>query len=171
MLLHYFAYGSNMSSVRLRERVPSARPIASAILAEHRLCFHKYSHVDLSAKCDAWFSGNPEERIYGVLYQMHAGDKANLDAAEGLGLGYEQKTVTLGVNSRARNEDTIVQAFTYYATDIRTDISSFDWYKFHVLKGAYEHQLPPDYIRQLASHISEYDKDKDRRLRELRIYR
>lgn len=47
-----FAYGSNMLTDRLRERVPSARPVAVARLAGHSLRWHKVS-IDGSGKCDA----------------------------------------------------------------------------------------------------------------------
>lgn len=49
----YFAYGSNMSSARLRARVPSCRPIGIAFLPGHELRFHKRSK-DGSGKCDAF---------------------------------------------------------------------------------------------------------------------
>ena len=38
--LLYFAYGSNLSTPRLRARVPSARKLESAVLTHHRLVFH-----------------------------------------------------------------------------------------------------------------------------------
>ena len=41
----YFAYGSNMSLVRLRERVPSAERLGVFILAEYQLRFHKFHQV------------------------------------------------------------------------------------------------------------------------------
>ena len=49
--LLYFAYGSNMSSVRLRARVNSAQPLGVARLPGHRLRWHMHS-LDGSGKCD-----------------------------------------------------------------------------------------------------------------------
>jgi gamma-glutamylcyclotransferase len=46
-----FAYGSNMLSARLRERVPSARPAGTACLPGFSLRWHKVS-VDGSGKCN-----------------------------------------------------------------------------------------------------------------------
>jgi hypothetical protein len=81
----YFAYGSNMLSGRLRYRVPSCRFQTIAHLSEHRLRFHKRSN-DGSPKCNAYFSGNPTDGVYGVVCELLLSEKAELDRAEGLGL-------------------------------------------------------------------------------------
>jgi hypothetical protein len=49
----YFAYGSNMSTARLRQRMPSCKPLGTAVLSEHKLRFHKRS-TDQSGKCNAF---------------------------------------------------------------------------------------------------------------------
>jgi hypothetical protein len=49
----YFAYGSNMSTARLRERMPSCKPLGTATLPGHALRFHKRS-TDKSGKCNAF---------------------------------------------------------------------------------------------------------------------
>jgi hypothetical protein len=49
----YFAYGSNMRSARLRERVPSARYFATGKIQGYKLAFHKRSKQDGSGKADA----------------------------------------------------------------------------------------------------------------------
>ena len=53
----YFAYGSNMSSRRLKNRVESANVISTGILEKYKLKFHKISE-DGSGKCDAFFTDN-----------------------------------------------------------------------------------------------------------------
>jgi gamma-glutamylcyclotransferase len=53
--MYYFAYGSNMSLSRLRERVPSAEAVGCFSLNGHDLRFHKLSK-DGSGKCDAFFT-------------------------------------------------------------------------------------------------------------------
>ena len=49
----YFAYGSNMLTARLRERMPSCKPLGIAKLPGHALRFHKRSK-DQSGKCNAF---------------------------------------------------------------------------------------------------------------------
>lgn len=51
----YFAYGSNMSTVRLRERMPSCKPLGIATLPGHALRFRKRS-TDKFGKCNAFAS-------------------------------------------------------------------------------------------------------------------
>jgi len=86
--MKYFAYGSNMSLLRLRARVPNAERIGMFTLVEHSLRFHKWSRKDKSAKCDALFTGNPEYFVIGALFWIPREEKHPLDRAEGLGFGY-----------------------------------------------------------------------------------
>nr|MDQ2697092.1 gamma-glutamylcyclotransferase [Pseudomonadota bacterium] len=86
-LLKYFAYGSNLHPLRLRERVPSATVLGVAELAGWRLRFHKRGQ-DRSGKCNIIPTGRSGDRVIGVIYAMAAADKDKLDAAEGLGKGY-----------------------------------------------------------------------------------
>lgn len=164
--MYYFSYGSNMSINRLRDRVPSATKIGTGTLKEHKLKFHKVSNQDGSAKCDAEKTGNPDHIIYGVVYQIAAAEKPELDKIEGLGYGYDQKNVSIELQ-----DGTIIAAFTYFATNIDSSLKPFDWYKKHVLRGARENDLPEEYIQKIQTIEMEQDTDKTRRERELSVYR
>lgn len=164
-MLTYFAYGSNMSSRRLRARVPSARVIGTATLGRHRLAFHKFSHVDFSAKCDACESEHTSDSVIGVLYRLHGSEKPALDRVEGLGIGYEEKRI------RVRTDDGHVEAFMYAATRIDPEIKPYHWYKEHVLRGAQEHALPNDYLLFINGFESVDDPDAERHRHEMNIYR
>ncbi len=158
----YFAYGSNMSSARLRARVPGVQRMGVYELAQHTLCFHKRS-VDGSAKCDAFFTGD-SERILGVLYEIDPHEKQVLDLIEGLGQGYAEKQV------QVRNAaGQVVTASTYYAVWIDAALQPYDWYVRHVLTGAREAGLPPDYIAMIASVVTIADPDRVRDARERSI--
>jgi len=162
----YFAYGSNMSSRRLTARIPSARIVGTGHLHGYRLAFHKFSHVDLSAKCDACPSDNPHDRVIGVLYHIHADEKPLLDRIEGVGSGYDEKRV----NIRCKDEEADVEAFMYAATHIDPTIKPFHWYKEHVLRGAHEHGFPDSYLEFLNTFESVEDPQPERHYRELAIY-
>ena len=164
--MYYFSYGSNMSVKRLQSRVPSATKVGIGILDRHALKFHKVSKSDGSAKCDAHNTDLPEHFIYGVVYQMAEHEKPHLDRIEGLGYGYEVKEVWIRLHDGAT-----VKAFTYYATHIDAALRPFDWYKDHVLRGARENELPEAYIHQIEAVACEIDHDKNRREKELSIYR
>jgi len=158
-----FCYGSNMSHRRLQARVPSARFVAVAELPAHRLRFHK-SAGDGSAKCDAEETGNPEDRVIGVVYEIADAEKPDLDRHEALGFGYDEKQVEL------RSEKGNLQAQMYYATRINNSLKPFHWYKDHVLIGARENGLPAGYIAEIEAVESTDDPKRQRHDRELSIY-
>lgn len=158
-----FTYGSNMSHRRLQARVPSARFVAVAELPAHRLRFHK-SAGDGSAKCDAEETGNPEDRVIGVVYEIADAEKPDLDRHEALGFGYEEKQVGLITGNGT------LQAWMYYATRINDALKPFHWYKDHVLIGARENGLPTKYIAQIEAVESIDDPKPERHGRELSIY-
>lgn len=160
----YFAYGSNMATRRLRQRVPSARVVDVAALAGHRLAWHKQG-VDGSGKCDIP-AAQAEDVVYGVLYAFDPMHKPRLDRVEGLGRSYEQKHVDLWLLGRQEP----VTALTYYAIRIDPGYLPYDWYRDHVLIGAREHALPGHYVRLIESVPTLKDTDARRETAERRVY-
>lgn len=144
----YFAYGSNMSTVRLRERMPSCIPLGVATLPDHVLHFHKRS-TDNSGKCNAFASGNGDS-VIGVLFSFDPSERAKLDEAEGVGSGYESALVTV-INDKGRRR----KVLTYLATSdyIDDSLKPYRWYKDFVLAGAAEHCLPSQYIAQYIQSV------------------
>jgi len=159
-----FAYGSNMLSDRLRAptRVPSARPVGVAYLSGYRLTFDKISQDD-SGKCDAQATGNEDDRVYGVLYAVAKNEKPKLDRAEGLGDGYEEKTVEVTTAKGKRS------ALMYYATRKDPARKPYHWYKAFVVAGAVEHTLPFRYVEWLRTAESVQDLKESRRLENERL--
>lgn len=155
--MKYFAYGSNMLLARLRERVPSATVVSMGALLGHKLKFHKVS-CDGSGKCDAWQTNDEADVVYGVIYDISKNEKIDLDIAEGLGGGYDEKTVSVYV----KPEKTIIEAVTYYATDLDADLQPYHWYKNFVLKGAIENALPEHHIEFIRSIESVADTNVKR---------
>lgn len=162
-VLRYFAYGSNMSIRRLSRRVPSARRLGRAKLADHQLRFHKRSHVDGTGKCDIVEVAACD--VHGVVFELDAADRPGLDAAEGLNAGYAEKTVQVELASGDR-----LRAFTYIATITDPDLRPLDWYRQHVLAGAREAGLPADYVRAIEAVVADEDTDAERAARELSVY-
>jgi hypothetical protein len=159
----YFAYGSNMSTVRLRERVPSCKPIGVAKLPGYELRFHKRGR-DKSGKCNAFASGN-DNGVVGVLFSFDPAERATLDQHEGLGRGYERAMVTV-INDQGRRR----KVLTYLATPDYIDdgLKPFSWYKDFVLSGGMEHGLPPEYIAkyiQPVEAIEDPNKARDKKQR------
>ena len=155
----YFAYGSNMATARLRERMPSAKPLGVATLPGHALRFHKRSK-DKSAKCNALASSDGDSVVFGVLFSFDPAERGKLDAAEGAGKGYDARIVTV-VNHKGRRR----KVLTYLASadHIEDGLKPYDWYRDFVLAGGREHGLPPDYIAQYIESVETIeDLDKTR---------
>jgi hypothetical protein len=161
----YFSYGSNMSSKRLLSRVPSAKFVTTAVLPGHKLHFHKRSQ-DGSAKCDAFETQDNEHAVHGVVYDIAESHKARLDHIEGLGVGYEEKTVDLIASSGE-----LLTAYTYYAIFLDRALKPYHWYKNHVISGALEYDLPGTYIDKLRVIESIQDPNPQRHTIEMAIYR
>jgi hypothetical protein len=164
MKINYFAFGSNLSSTRLLERIPRAAKHCVATLPGHRLCWHKKGQ-DKSGKCDIAFTANPEDIVYGAVYLMTHDDKLELDVYEGAGIGYERREIRV-TTLRGGSID----AFTYYALEIDHLRQPYHWYKEHVLRGALEHEFPAHYVEHIQATPSIDDHDAERHHRELSIY-
>ena len=163
--MFYFAYGSNMSTKRLRQRAPTARFVATGKLPEHCLRFNK-AGKDGSGKCDASASKEPNRHMYGVVFDISELEKPGLDQEEGLGHGYEEKNVLVETGPA-----TCVEAVTYYATHIDSSLKPYSWYKEHVLRGAQEYDLPSEYIGKIERIEAIEDHNEERNERETRPHR
>ena len=141
----YFAYGSNLHPLRLRERVPSCRCLGLAELVGYRLCFHK-SGRDGSGKCNAHLTTVGGERVLGAIYEIARCDKPCLDQAESLWVGYDERQLCLSGSIGSR------EAFTYIAGPHYVDDSlrPYEWYRQLMLWGARYHRLPGSYLTAIA---------------------
>ncbi len=164
MRLNYFAFGSNLSSARLLQRLPLAEVHCVATLGGHRLCWRKNGR-DQSGKCDIHQTGDHADLVYGVVYQVSAEDRVRLDEIETHGFGYERREVAVQTL-----DGRLLDVFTYYAIDINYTQQPYHWYKEHVLRGALEHGFPPHYVEEIRAMPSIDDRDGERHRRELAIY-
>ncbi len=154
----YFAYGSNMLTERLQDRVPSAEPVAAATLPGRTLRFHKRSR-DGSGKCNLVSASEDSAVVHGVLFDVAPDDLSALDEAEHRGRGYERCRV------HPHAPDQSVEAFAYVAQPAYIDdaLRPYDWYRAVVTAGAHQHDLPPAYRRHLESVRTYPDPDEERR--------
>lgn len=152
----YFGYGSNMLTLRLQGRVPSAEPVATGTLKGYGLRFHKRSR-DGSGKCN--IVSSPTDVVHGVLFDVDPTELDALDEAEQRGRGYERRNV------RVHGSPSAVDAFAYVAQPAYIDdaLLPYEWYHALVLAGAREHGLPAPYIAQLGAMRSYPDPDDQRR--------
>lgn len=153
--MYYFAYGSNMCTARLARRVPSVRPAGPAWLDGHRLHWHLVGN-DGSGKCNVVDTGDPDDRVHGVLFELDATRLDALHAAEGpaydfleLATGHAGGQVTAAIY-RGRAE---------WLDDA---LAPFAWYRDFVVTGAAEHGLPADWIAGLGRVPARPDPDVER---------
>ncbi len=160
--MRYFAYGSNMLTERLRARVSSAQPVGRARLLSHSLHFHKRSEQDGSSKGDAYFTGNEDDVVWGVIFEIADCQKPDLDRCEGLGHGYEEQDVTV-IDSDGNPQ----RAYMYVAAEshIAPALHPYTWYKRLVVDGAREHGLPDDYVAEIEAVNATEDPDRARAAR------
>jgi hypothetical protein len=145
----YFAYGSNMLAPRIERRCPSARMIGRASAAGYRLVWDKAGR-DGSGK--AGMIPDPESLVEGVLYEIAADERRNLDVFEdavGDDPGY-RPAEDFAFDAAAGGK---VRALAYLpvAARRRPGLLPYDWYKALVVAGAVQHAFPADYVAQLES--------------------
>ena len=162
--INYFAYGSNMSLLRMQKRVPSAKALGVYILVGHQLRFHK-AGMDGSGKGDAYFTGLKTDSVFGILYSIHYREKSLLDEAEGLGYGYAEKKVQLRTITGEK-----ASGFLYYATTIDNTLQPFSWYVEHLLVGAKAAALPQLYVDKICDVETIEDEDRNRDHQERSLY-
>ncbi len=150
--MFYFAYGSNMCSARLRDRVPSACRLVIGKITGYRLVFHKRSK-DGSSKANAYFTGRESDVVWGVVFALDPSEKRALDNEEGLHSGYDETTVTVASEAGG------VAAVMYCATDIDDSLLPYSWYVRFAVIGAREHSLPADYIQSIERTAQTEDPD------------
>jgi hypothetical protein len=135
-----FAYGSNMDPERMQARIRGALPGGRARLSGHRLVMNKRGR-DGSAKAN--LAADAQGLVWGVLWELSAGQLAVLDRHEG---DYERVTVSVQAGAGA-----VASAETYVSARLVADALPYDWYLGHIVRGARAHGLPEPYVAWLAS--------------------
>jgi gamma-glutamylcyclotransferase len=135
----YFAYGSNLSPARMRERIAAAEPLGAARLAGFCLRLDKRG-ADGSGKAN--LCADPEREVWGALYRFDASEWPRLDAFEP---GYERIEVEVVCLGSAR------AAHTYLSRRLTPDPVPFAWYKRLLVEGARAHGLPEEWVRTLEA--------------------
>jgi len=166
-VIHYFAYGSNLHPLRLKERIPSATLVGAVDCCGQELRFHKKS-TDGSGKCNLIKTEDNTAIAYGAIYQLKPEDKSILDRFEGKGFGYTDQQILLQHDSRE------YACFTYVAqfSHIIENLQPYHWYKELVTLGAAYLDLPNSYRNAIKDTNSLPDPDSARsRLNESLIER
>lgn len=158
-----FAYGSNMSINRIRQRTPSVQKIAIAYVKRYRFAFNKFSTDDQSGKGNISMTENDQDVVWGVLFEINDNEIPRLDRAEG---GYHRIQVTCHVEE---DIPLIIETYVANANRINNSLHPFDWYKEFVIRGAIENGLPQEYVNSIEQFEAVVDQNQERRQRNFDI--
>ena len=158
--MKYFAYGSNMLTERLQDRVSSANNPRPLALRGHRLRFHKKSS-DGSGKCNIVETAFDADVVHGVLFEVDDAQMSTLDCHEGVGYGYRRDEITVSLDGAG------VKASVYVAEKKAIDdaLRPYRWYCDLVIAGAEQHRLPRHYVEGLRAVPFTHDPKPNRKTR------
>ena len=135
---HYFAYGSNLDGVQMRERCPSARPCFRARLAHHRLDFTHFSSQWLGGAADVL--PHFGDSVWGLVYEIEPEDLLRLDRFEG---GYDRGHLTV------EDDDGRSHQVLSYTVRRKRSFLPTRVYLEKIIRWAESWDLPADYLERL----------------------
>ncbi len=126
---HYFAFGSNMNSERMHERLGWSAERFAVTLPDHRMLFNK--QVPSGRWCVANITPAPGQTAEGIAYSVEERDLEILDGYEGVAGGhYERLPVTVFTESGAP-----LPAIAYSALKTGPELPPTREYLNHLLAG------------------------------------
>ena len=146
----YFAYGSNMSAVRLfDERLVPAGVAAGERIAGRldgwRLAFNKSAREPAGSGAGNIVAAEGAS-VFGTLNRLPAAGFTVLDRYEGVATGHYQRRTVAVIRLDTGG---VLEAITYVALLTGQDLKPTRAYLGHLLAG--RDLLPADYVRQLAA--------------------
>jgi|TARA_B100001964_G_scaffold148572_1_gene163735 hypothetical protein len=138
-MLHYFAYGSNMSARRIRHRLGWSPPRIAVTLQDYLLAFNKQS-AD-GGKANIQVSSGDE--VEGILYFVKEGDLLTMDTYEGVSERQYKRLDIEVIDLSGRP----MPAVAYVALNTGPESRPTVEYLNYLLEG--EHLLSLEYVSRL----------------------
>lgn len=110
----YLAYGSNLNTTQMAFRCPSAVPVGTATIHDHRLAFRgrRQRGVLTIEPCEG-------KHVPVVAWDISFADELSLDEYEGFPSFYGKEQMTLPVTSFEDGTESMTDAFLYVMTEGR----------------------------------------------------
>ncbi|PRP96164.1 gamma-glutamylcyclotransferase family protein [Enhygromyxa salina] len=140
----YFAYGSNMSRVRLEHRVGVVQSLGRARLSEHR---HRFSKLGNDGSGKGNIEPHADASVWGVAYELDDDQFARLTEFES---GYRHTVLVVELAASGMS----VSASSFVALNIVEALEPRADYIEHYRIGMAEHEIPIDYRRQLLGTLA-----------------
>jgi gamma-glutamylcyclotransferase len=140
----YFAYGSNLTMDRKRQRTGLIRSARTACLKGYRLAFNKGG---AGGEVYANIVPSPDDVVWGVVYLCDPQAMASLDDDEAVERGdYWRHAVDVETT-----DGELVKAEVYVAGEdfLIAEGRPRPWYLDLILLGARKHGLPEEYIKSI----------------------
>ena len=141
--MYYFAYGSNMSHSQMKKRCPDASFLKCVYLRDHKFVYDGFSERWNGAVANIIKSVG--SRVWGGLYDINSDCLASLDRCEGYSETYDKKEIEVQDES-----DNSFTAWVYYRIEREIGKPSEEYYNI-IIQGAYDCNLPKDYIQSLEN--------------------
>lgn len=130
--MYYVAYGSNMNLKQMQRRCPKSRVVCNGVLIGWKLVFN--IHADII------YTGNKEDKVPVVLWDISENDWKSLDIYEGFPKYYIKKNVKVTIENGY-----IIDAVVYVMADNRKGIAlPFRNYFETILTGYKENGINTD---------------------------
>jgi len=146
----YFAYGSNMDTLHLRDHCPSAVCLGAARLAAHRLAFLRRSVRTGTGVADV--IADPAATVWGAVFELDEGDLGALDLKEGEGHAYARRETSVSMHPGGAE----LRVHIYTVISKRDhEVTPSREYLMRMIAAAEAHGLPADYVAALSSRPHE----------------
>jgi len=146
----YFAYGSNMDGVQMKERCPSHEFRGTGFITDYRLDFTHYAAHRKGGAADIVPEG--DARVWGVLYDISNEDIEALNRFEGMGLQPPvYRHASVNITHETNRNDSMTDAYAYEIITKSGPFKPSRNYMRHLLDGARMWGLPESYIAMLKA--------------------
>jgi gamma-glutamylcyclotransferase (GGCT)/AIG2-like uncharacterized protein YtfP len=135
---YYFAYGSNMLLSQMKERCPDSKFVGRAYILGYKFVYDGYSKSRNCAVANIVEVDN--SIVLGGLYKISEKDLKSLDRFEGYPSSYNRKIIKVILDNKRE-----VDGYTYFRVGEPLGLPT-DEYRDLIKKGAYDCNLPEDYI-------------------------
>ncbi len=161
-MYNYFGFGSNinMASLEAKGVVPLSSKLA--VLHGWKLRFNVKHFFRIEGGVgNVEYTGDPSDRVLGMLHECVDESLDYLDATEAYGHGYDRITVDVEIVDGKGNHVETLPAFVYVGMPGFIDDSCLPSRRYLniILDGAETAKLDRDYINQLSSHPIHDAKD------------
>lgn len=137
---YYFAYGSNMDHVQIKDRCPGAVLVGTAKLSSYRFIINTRGVATVIPEASS--------DVYGILWTINEADERSLDEYEGVKWGTYKKIVKYVEIVTEKLIPTLV-----YMASNSTPGSPWDKYMEKIVIAAEHHGLPIKYVGELRSWL------------------